>query len=213
MANLGQLLFAGRGCAPSRAHREEGLRYLRQAAAKGHMLAQHQLVSILRQTGQGAEADRLQAPFEAAAAPGDEWRSRMMLATPDVTALGAALAGGGLIAELPLRAKEEVVGAMAITADRMRDKASRREWATAAGTSAAAIGGAAGMSAQLQQELSALAAVARTVCLGCGGTQGAEGAALLVCAGCKIARFCSKECQRAMWSTHKTSCAKWRARE
>lgn len=46
------------------------------------------------------------------------------------------------------------------------------------------------------------------VCGGCGGTQGKEGQALLTCAKCKTRKYCTKECQKGHWATHKQLCAK-----
>jgi hypothetical protein len=39
-------------------------------------------------------------------------------------------------------------------------------------------------------------------CAGCG----AAGGKLRTCAGCNIARYCSKDCQHAAWKAHKASC-------
>ena len=38
-------------------------------------------------------------------------------------------------------------------------------------------------------------------CLRCGATGD-----LRICAGCRVARYCSAECQRAHWKQHKKSC-------
>jgi TPR repeat protein len=46
--------------------------------------------------------------------------------------------------------------------------------------------------------------VARTCCIGCGKTE-----QLQVCAKCLTAKFCSRECQRRMWSAHKQACRAW----
>ena len=46
--------------------------------------------------------------------------------------------------------------------------------------------------------------VARTCCIGCGKTE-----QLQVCAKCRTAKFCSRECQRRMWPAHKQACNAW----
>jgi hypothetical protein len=43
-------------------------------------------------------------------------------------------------------------------------------------------------------------------CLGCGATR-----ELKMCAKCKVARFCSAECQRRTWAEHKSHCKRWEA--
>jgi len=46
--------------------------------------------------------------------------------------------------------------------------------------------------------------VARTCCIGCGKTE-----QLQVCAKCRTAKFCSRECQQRMWPKHKQACKAW----
>jgi hypothetical protein len=46
--------------------------------------------------------------------------------------------------------------------------------------------------------------VARACCIGCGNTE-----QLQVCAKCRTAKFCSRECQRRMWPAHKQACRAW----
>jgi hypothetical protein len=46
--------------------------------------------------------------------------------------------------------------------------------------------------------------VARTCCIGCGKTE-----QLQVCAKCRTAKFCSRECQQRMWPAHKQACKTW----
>ena len=50
----------------------------------------------------------------------------------------------------------------------------------------------------------ALADPTHTACFECGGTL----AERKVCAKCKVARYCSKECQTAHWRSHKALCKK-----
>ena len=51
------------------------------------------------------------------------------------------------------------------------------------------------------------AAAARTACGHCGrSADGTLGLCLRVCTGCNTARFCSAECQRHAWSSHKVVC-------
>jgi hypothetical protein len=47
-------------------------------------------------------------------------------------------------------------------------------------------------------------AFARTCCIGCGKTE-----QLQVCAKCRTAKFCSRECQQRMWPKHKQACKAW----
>lgn len=136
--------------------------------------------------------------------------SCLVLASQNPLKVAAAIAGGassssttgGLddpklawIASLSKQAKSKLVRGLAIVAGRKSERASRHEWATAAGTAATAIG-----SAELQAELSEIPAVARAVCLGCGRTERPDGAHILACAGCRtaryLARFCSRACQK-----------------
>lgn len=43
-------------------------------------------------------------------------------------------------------------------------------------------------------------------CAGCGKLERENGAALLLCAGCKKTKYCSIECQRSCWKAHKKQC-------
>ncbi|PPQ91624.1 hypothetical protein CVT25_012805 [Psilocybe cyanescens] len=45
-----------------------------------------------------------------------------------------------------------------------------------------------------------------TTCQNCGKSRLEEGVTLSKCSGCKIALYCSKDCQRAGWPVHKTTC-------
>lgn len=45
-----------------------------------------------------------------------------------------------------------------------------------------------------------------SVCAGCGKTARDDGKALLICAKCKGEKYCSTECQKKMWKTHKRVC-------
>jgi hypothetical protein len=42
--------------------------------------------------------------------------------------------------------------------------------------------------------------------MGCGATR-----KLKACAKCKVARFCTAECQRRTWPVHKPHCKRWEA--
>ena len=53
------------------------------------------------------------------------------------------------------------------------------------------------------------AAAPRFACHGC-GAYAASGARLLLCTGCRVARYCSAKCQRADWRPwHAPECASW----
>lgn len=43
-------------------------------------------------------------------------------------------------------------------------------------------------------------------CAGCGKEEREDGRALLVCARCKEEKYCSTECQKKCWKTHKKAC-------
>ena len=43
-------------------------------------------------------------------------------------------------------------------------------------------------------------------CLSCQGKKAATGSGLLSCGGCQLAKYCSRQCQRAHWKTHKNVC-------
>ena len=43
-------------------------------------------------------------------------------------------------------------------------------------------------------------------CVTCGATEAKENAKLMKCARCKLVSYCSKECQRKDWKSHKTFC-------
>ncbi|KAF7187859.1 hypothetical protein HII31_10759 [Pseudocercospora fuligena] len=47
-----------------------------------------------------------------------------------------------------------------------------------------------------------------SACGKCGIEDGAEGQALEVCGGCRRVLYCSKECQKADWTEHRTGCKK-----
>jgi hypothetical protein len=50
------------------------------------------------------------------------------------------------------------------------------------------------------------AAPAAQACSGCGRAPDAGGAAFNLCGGCRVASYCSAECQRAQWPAHKAAC-------
>jgi hypothetical protein len=52
----------------------------------------------------------------------------------------------------------------------------------------------------------AAAAAGGERCEGCGAAEGPGGAKLRRCAGCRVAVFCSPECQRGNWRAHKARC-------
>ena len=51
----------------------------------------------------------------------------------------------------------------------------------------------------------ATAALVRAMCTGCGTHD--PGGRMRKCARCMLVRYCSPECQRAHWKTHKKVCA------
>lgn len=50
------------------------------------------------------------------------------------------------------------------------------------------------------------------VCGGCGEAQGEKGGELQVCSRCRDRKFCSRECQKKAWKTHKIICSQPAAR-
>jgi hypothetical protein len=50
------------------------------------------------------------------------------------------------------------------------------------------------------------------VCAACATAQGAEGARLHLCRGCRLAWFCSDKCYKGYWPAHKAACREEQAR-
>jgi TPR repeat protein len=69
----------------------------------------------------------------------------------------------------------------------------------------AAAQGVAAAETQLA-ELASERAYVSVCCMGCGATR-----KLKACAKCKVARFCTAECQRRTWPEHKPHCKRWAA--
>jgi hypothetical protein len=57
---------------------------------------------------------------------------------------------------------------------------------------------------QLLAPLAGERAYVSACCMGCGATR-----KLKACAKCKVARFCTAECQKRTWSEHKPHCKRW----
>jgi hypothetical protein len=127
-------------------------------------------------------------------------------------AVGVNALDPGSFAKLSAPTQEQLVKGMARIASSNSDKATRRALAMAAVTSATTIDGGAGPSAELQQELGTMLVVARAVCLGCGRSRKPDNTPLQTCSGCKVARFCGKDCQRKTCKTHEQHCAAWKSR-
>jgi hypothetical protein len=63
-----------------------------------------------------------------------------------------------------------------------------------------------GEASDLLEALACERAYVSACCMGCGATR-----KLKACAKCKVARFCSAECQRRTWAEHKPHCKLWAA--
>jgi TPR repeat protein len=63
-----------------------------------------------------------------------------------------------------------------------------------------------GEASDLLEALSCERAYVSACCMGCGATR-----KLKACAKCKVARFCTAECQRRTWAEHKPHCKLWAA--
>jgi hypothetical protein len=53
--------------------------------------------------------------------------------------------------------------------------------------------------------------IVEPICYVCGKREAADGSKLLTCAGCKLMKYCSRECQKRDYARHKESCSGQRA--
>jgi hypothetical protein len=165
----------------------EAARLFRLAADQDDAEAQYML-AMLHTMGRGVEKDEMEGVrLWIQAAEQGHADSQRELALAGFTRVAGEPAGGGLTVEV--HRAGAVPRELARTVARSSQSEDPRDRVVA---------------------LSALAvfagerAVARTCCIGCGKTE-----QLQVCAKCRTAKFCSRECKRRMWPAHKQACKAW----
>ena len=110
---------------------------------------------------------------------------------------------------------QQPISAAAAARLRAQEGAQAAQVAPAAAAAAAASGSGARTPLQTQQAQppGSSGSQAPGACATCGKVEGAKGLRLRLCRGCLAVNFCSHECYRAFWRTHKPFCKQEQARQ
>jgi hypothetical protein len=185
--------------------------YFHLAAEQGFASAQYWL-GYLSECGKGVKRDMAEAVrmYRAAAAQGDV---RALARLGVCLEKGRGVAQGEVEAAVCYAAASELGGAatLFISGVRHLDEIGERSAPDSLTLQLAVrdlvLAGRLGHTGAVEK----LASVARrrdvasVCCLGCGATR-----ALKLCDKCRVAKFCDRECQTRLWTTHGRCCRQWR---